>query len=1033
MQIVIVHLSDIHFKSGNDNIASQQATKIVDAIRPLAEDAKACFIVVTGDIAFSGKTSEYDIAYAFLHELLNGIKSHCDKVVSKIILVPGNHDCDFSKEDAARRYLLDNEKIIESFSPDDDSIVRTVLGVQDDFFGFLEIMETVNDDTSKLLQGYERLYYERTFVIEDRIVRFNCYNSAWMSSLHEQQARLSFPINMINNNSDSCDLAIALFHHPSLWLESNISREFRTHIEQTADIILTGHEHIPSQYVKITPDGRANEYVEGAPLQGGSPNQSGFNVIAINLEGEQKKITEYAWEKDLYVPKTEYDWMPLKRNKILRTAQFENNTAFKKRLLNPGASFTHPSGKEIILQDLFVYPELDNFPQDKRPGDTTKERIKSKKVLQYILDNPYLMITGSDLCGRTSLAYMIYSKFLDTENIPILLDGRDIKKASGEGLAKQIERAYFSQYNKENVERFRQLSKEHKVLIIDDFHLSPLNKRGRSVFLQEARHRFERVIVLADDVYRFEEIIAETEERNILYSFSQAEIREFGYELRYKLVHNWFTIGYEYLGSDEELEHKISTAYKVIETLRGHNLVPARPIFILSMLQNLEANIGHNTGQSAYAYFYEVFILQSLAANRRASILMDVIVSYVSHVAYQMFQKRHKFLDSAELEDITDKYCEDYAISFSRETMREILENSHVLCKHVDGTYRFKYKYAYYYFVAKYIADNLRTTSHAEDLLELISRLARTLYVEDNANVILFLVYLTKDENTIREILSQAQNLYTEYYPCDLNSDIAFLNSLQIKPLELSLANGDVRANREEHYRRMDDINGVLEDAVEGSEDSYQQQEDDLMQLNVSFKTLQIMGQILRNFPGTLDRGLKLEIAQSSYHLGLRTMKMILQTFEDNLDDIRGDLADLIREREGIDDEGKLAESVNHFLYVVIMAIAFAFIKRISIDVGSEHLEKTYRQVLEESGGTISIALINTSIKLEYFKVFPKAEILDLYEFLDKNFFAKTILRKLVLDRFRLYNANYKLRQEVCTALGIGLREPLMIERGSLA
>lgn len=313
MKIVIVHLSDIHLKFEKENIISKRVHEISDALRPLCAEASACFIVATGDIAYSGQVSEYNMALEFFQELLGNIERDHDHLTAEIVLIPGNHDCDFSKDDEARKYLLGEKVIKAHLTAEDDSVVRKVLGVQDAFFDFLDVMEAHNESVYESLEGHKRLYFERFFEIEDKIIRFNCYNSAWMSSKKEQQACLSFPTQIVNRSNKYCDIAIAAFHHPTLWLESNNGRGFRDQVEQTANLVLTGHEHVASQYSKTTPSGQVNEYIEGAQLQGDGPEHSAFNVIEIDLAEEQKIITEYNWKEDLYEPKTAQEWSSLKQ------------------------------------------------------------------------------------------------------------------------------------------------------------------------------------------------------------------------------------------------------------------------------------------------------------------------------------------------------------------------------------------------------------------------------------------------------------------------------------------------------------------------------------------------------------------------------------------------------------------------------------------------------------------------------------------------------------------------------------------------
>ncbi|HEU4767030.1 MAG TPA: metallophosphoesterase, partial [Pyrinomonadaceae bacterium] len=227
MKVVVAHLSDIHFKSHHNQVHGREG-EIASAIASCARLAEGCFIVVSGDVAFSGRVDEYQVAAKFLKRIFEMLKREINGCSFNIIIVPGNHDCDFTVQNAVRTLMLNNgEQILEGLDKDDNSIVGVLTRVQDNFFSFLaelemELQPGRNGETARaLLLGYERLHYKREFTIKDQNFRFDCYNSAWTSQLHEKQAQLIFPVLGWGIDSAKADLNISTFHHPTRWLESN--------------------------------------------------------------------------------------------------------------------------------------------------------------------------------------------------------------------------------------------------------------------------------------------------------------------------------------------------------------------------------------------------------------------------------------------------------------------------------------------------------------------------------------------------------------------------------------------------------------------------------------------------------------------------------------------------------------------------------------------------------------------------------------------------------------------------------------------
>src|SRR4051794_3800867 len=106
MRFGIVHLSDIHFKApASMNHVLNRKQFLVEAIhREMTRaDLLQCLILISGDIAYSGKQVEYDIAKGFLVSITEELKKLNPKYEVRYFVVPGNHDCDFSQDSGVRK------------------------------------------------------------------------------------------------------------------------------------------------------------------------------------------------------------------------------------------------------------------------------------------------------------------------------------------------------------------------------------------------------------------------------------------------------------------------------------------------------------------------------------------------------------------------------------------------------------------------------------------------------------------------------------------------------------------------------------------------------------------------------------------------------------------------------------------------------------------------------------------------------------------------------------------------------------------
>src|SRR5215216_4207133 len=134
MKISIVQLSDIHFKSPGDNFLLGRLDKIVAAIVNLAKDSDLCLLLITGDIVFSGKKEEYEIAQKFFDDLCSKLTMSMQNVEITPVFIPGNHDCDFSTENNIRNMLLPQISIDQKL-PDD--VLAQMMSVQANYFDFV--------------------------------------------------------------------------------------------------------------------------------------------------------------------------------------------------------------------------------------------------------------------------------------------------------------------------------------------------------------------------------------------------------------------------------------------------------------------------------------------------------------------------------------------------------------------------------------------------------------------------------------------------------------------------------------------------------------------------------------------------------------------------------------------------------------------------------------------------------------------------------------------------------------------------------
>ena len=137
MNLAVVQISDIHISNKSDSILTR-ARAIKAAVQPIIPGECGLLLVCNGDIGYSGTKQEYEIAKIFMTELSANLAQIPTAEFLGTVLVPGNHDCDFSKEGDARPVLLSSvASNLESVDFLGDSI-QQLLKVQKKVFRFRE-------------------------------------------------------------------------------------------------------------------------------------------------------------------------------------------------------------------------------------------------------------------------------------------------------------------------------------------------------------------------------------------------------------------------------------------------------------------------------------------------------------------------------------------------------------------------------------------------------------------------------------------------------------------------------------------------------------------------------------------------------------------------------------------------------------------------------------------------------------------------------------------------------------------------------
>jgi hypothetical protein len=302
MPAVFVHVSDIHFGQEKDDRVHIHA----DVKQQLIADAKevvsnlaggvAHGILVTGDIAQSGKWAEYEDAGKWLDELAASIGVE----IHQVQMVPGNHDLDRSELSYSGKQILDH--IRAGGAKEYEDILNNPTDRAALFARF--------KDYGRFSFGYNcPLNNDGAFASEmmvniapGRAIRFIRLNSSLLchGPERDEHPELMIGARQFTIPRTSGVENIILVHHPLDWYKDQ--DQVRNYIRSRARVFISGHEHNPKVTVdNVEPGCDVMMLAAGAtvPYKSDGVFTFTYNIIEFDwdeeIDGLSVKMHPRAW------------------------------------------------------------------------------------------------------------------------------------------------------------------------------------------------------------------------------------------------------------------------------------------------------------------------------------------------------------------------------------------------------------------------------------------------------------------------------------------------------------------------------------------------------------------------------------------------------------------------------------------------------------------------------------------------------------------------------------------------------------------
>ena len=504
------------------------------------------------------------------------------------------------------------------------------------------------------------------------------------------------------------------------------------------------------------------------------------------------------------------------------------------------------SQNHIHLQSIFVFPAISSYPARSGKGEIEKT-IRNENEL---LKNDYSLVHGERLSGKTALCcYLFLTLFY--RHVPVLyidLDAVDRKRANPE----IFRNAYHRQFHGDHALWNEQSG---KVIILDN-----LSKRAINHVTLAMEH-FDKVIVtLATDTfyafYRDDDRLVKFKEIGILpltHSKQEELIRK-----RTKMLSQDQPV---LDGQIDAIENRVN------EVIINNKILPRYPFYVLSILQTYETYMPKDLPITSYGHCYYVFIIAHFSRSgiSKSDDEINACFNFVENLAFEIYCRNSK--EHSLGRDLIDEFKEQYEKKFippKESTLNRLIDADYGI---LTNTGQFRSPYMYYYFLGKYLAKN------SERYEDIIKRMIESSYIVSNCLTLIFMIHHSNDNNTIDKILRSTMCVLDNIKPATLNREETkvFEEIVNAIPSEI-LSRNSVSVGREEERKARD------HQEPDESHDPNNTNDDESIDNDIYkvLKNNEILGQILKNKYGSLEREKITEIIKTITDGGLRLVSSFL-------------------------------------------------------------------------------------------------------------------------------------------------------------
>lgn len=884
MSLSIIHLSDLHIKE-NDQCLIDRVDRIVDAIK-CNIDVENILLLVSGDVAFSGKKNEYITAKQFFDTLITKLKAYVKNI--QFFVVPGNHDIDFNEQPRSRSDILKirNKGYLKA-------------DIESEISKFANFWDFVKDCHLNTFRD-SKLVDVQTFTLGNQLLSVNLINSAMFSLFKEEHADSDIDLHylpyveMQKIKRRSTALNISIMHHGVEYFSEEVKNRLSPILVQETDLVFYGHRHFIS-----TNKTQSSQLEMALSFQGGKMNdssliESSFEVITCRDDCNEFETLKFHWNNA-------YNLYEATKGEVYKLCDYEVSKSFRNWLDSSGSGVIPNSYIEY-----FVFPRLRIKQENDFSSQQEKDILIFEDFNDLIKDKKIVEISGEDLSGKTTLLKYLYEKY-KRQYRSLIITSDDITVS----IDKILKNAFEKQYGESNAafQKFLQLPSSDKIVLLDD--IESVSEKSRRSLLQKLLEKFDKVIYSTNKTYDLDinKLVFDSIEKdtNVLV---RLKIEPFYADKRNELIQNICRCLNEHY-SEEEINNWVLQVNNFIKNQIKY--FPLNPEFIIMFTRCYVSNYVDRSNTNAFSEVFSSNISASIEKARKKTQISDDLTILQEVANYAHFNKKYP-ISNQDFANIVDAFNTKHRASYNSVDVINELVDAKILKTEQTGIV-FNNKSYLAYFVARWLNRQIHNGRGQQELKFVVENICYNI----NADILLFLTYITENVNALYVILNSSKEFSEKIEEYNYDQKPLSILTDWAKPQTLSLLSEkdknqikENEINQERKFKEKEKIEKV---------NIYDENIDAIVAVQMKLlKYLEIITKILPNFSHLLDANQQDDFVEEIYRLPNRIIMYLFSPFENNKERLLKEVEEIIKDKH-LENIYKSKEDIKYYLSSIFNAM----------------------------------------------------------------------------------------------------------------